>query len=125
MSETNLMINPRRSPAELFTWAGMWIAVPSMIVLFAYLDWIWAYLLGINLATLGLFSYDKFGARHNLLRVPENTLHYFVFFGGTPAAYFAQRWLHHKTHKESFQRQFWLIVAIQIPLIILIWFFGT
>ena len=56
-----------------------------------------AYLAGVNLATFGLYAYDKSGAKLGLLRVPENTLHLFALAGGTPSALMAQVLLRHKT----------------------------
>ena len=116
MSEANL-VDPRRAPAEAFTWAGMAITVPVMLMVMAVLDyswWLWAYLLGVNAATFCLYGYDKFAATRQFIRVPETTLHYFVLFGGTPAAYAAQQYFRHKTRKRPFQLLFWLIVAAQV-----------
>jgi len=76
-----------------------------------------AYLVGVNLATFGLYAYDKSGAKLGLLRVPENTLHLFALAGGTPSALMAQGLLRHKTVKRRFRIVFWAVAAIQIALL--------
>jgi len=76
-----------------------------------------AYLVGVNLATFGLYAYDKSGAKLGLLRVPENTLHLFALAGGTPSALMAQGLLRHKTVKRKFRIIFWAVAAIQIALL--------
>ncbi len=42
--------------------------------------------------------------------------------GGTPGAFIAMRMFHHKTSKQSFQTVFWLTVAVQlvVPVILLL-----
>ncbi len=78
------------------------------------LYWWLGYLLGINVATFGLYAVDKFLAGKGLRRVPELYLHLVALAGGTPLAYVAQQSLRHKTVKGSFRRVFWLTVVVQV-----------
>lgn len=68
---------------------------------------------GINLATMVLYGYDKAIAGGTRSRVPENVLHLLALLGGSPAALLSQTLFRHKTVKTSFQRRTWLIVALQ------------
>ncbi len=72
------------------------------------------YLIVVNLLTFGLYGMDKRAAINKRWRVPEKSFHIMHVVGGSPAAYFAQRYFRHKTRKESFQTEYWLIVILQI-----------
>ena len=76
-----------------------------------------AYLLAVNVATFGLYAYDKTIAGFETLRVPERTLHVFQFIGGTPFALRAQQTLRHKTRKSRFRVVFWLLSILQLGLL--------
>ena len=65
-----------------------------------------------------LYGADKRAAQQQGPRVPEKALHLLALFGGSPAAWFAQRHFRHKTRKDSFQAMFWLIVVVQAVLLI-------
>jgi uncharacterized membrane protein YsdA (DUF1294 family) len=91
----------------MMLWLGIW--------------WLWSYLVAINAATFLLYGYDKAIAGGDQTRVPERVLHLAELFGGTPAAFVAQRVFHHKTQKSSFQLRFWLIVVVQIAAVAAIW----
>lgn len=71
------------------------------------------YLAGVNVATMALYGYDKAVAGGKRTRVPERVLHLLALAGGSPAALLSQSLFRHKTVKTSFQRVFWLIVALQ------------
>ncbi len=71
-------------------------------------------LLGINLATIFLYGFDKWAAKNDWLRVPEKVLHAVTLLGGTPGAAFAQRTFRHKTQKESFRKLYWAGVFLQV-----------
>jgi len=58
------------------------------------------------------YALDKSAARNQRWRVSENTLHLCSLIGGWPGALAAQRFLRHKSNKASFQRMFWMTVAI-------------
>jgi uncharacterized membrane protein YsdA (DUF1294 family)/cold shock CspA family protein len=72
----------------------------------------------IGLYTIGsiisyiTFSSDKSAAQNGQWRISEGTLMFFALIGGWPGALIAQRLLHHKTQKRSFQIGFWIIVII-------------
>jgi uncharacterized membrane protein YsdA (DUF1294 family) len=52
--------------------------------------------------------------------VPEVVLWLLAALGGSPGAFIAMRVFHHKTSKTSFQIVFWVIVAAQAALIVLL-----
>ena len=80
-------------------------------------------LVGINLATIVLYGYDKAIAGGTRRRVPENVLHLVAIAGGSPGALLAQVLFRHKTVKASFRRVFWLIVVLQLTAIgAAVWF---
>jgi uncharacterized membrane protein YsdA (DUF1294 family) len=88
--------------------APIWAAVR----LSAYLEGtilagIW---LAVSLITFGLYWRDKRKAETGGWRVKESTLHLAEAFGGWAAAFLAQRTLHHKRSKPSYQMVFWSIV---------------
>jgi uncharacterized membrane protein YsdA (DUF1294 family) len=76
------------------------------------------YLFVINAATYAAYAIDKSQARERGYRISESTLLWLGFFGGSPAAFAAQRILHHKTHKQPFQNSFRLMIVLQIALIV-------
>ena len=51
--------------------------------------------------------------QENCTRIPEVLLHWLEFLGGSPAAFIAQRIVHHKLRKSSFMATYWSIVAVQ------------
>jgi uncharacterized membrane protein YsdA (DUF1294 family) len=93
------------------------LAVALPLIFLLGLSWLWAYLIGINLATFALYGYDKSVAGGDSTRVPERVLHGAELLGGTPAAFVGQRVFHHKTAKGSYQLRFWLIVAVQVVVV--------
>jgi uncharacterized membrane protein YsdA (DUF1294 family) len=86
---------------------GLYYSIPALL----------GYFVGINLATVLLYGYDKAVAGGQRLRVPEKVLHLLALFGGSPAAFLSQVLFRHKTVKLSFRRMFWLIVALQIAVV--------
>ena len=65
-------------------------------------DFIWIYLLLINVYTLFLMYYDKRQAKNGAWRVPEKRLLLAGFLGGGPAGLIGQQLFHHKTRKGLF-----------------------
>jgi uncharacterized membrane protein YsdA (DUF1294 family)/cold shock CspA family protein len=63
---------------------------------------------------IAYFAYatDKSAAKQGEWRTPENTLHLLSLIGGWPGALLAQKKLHHKNRKASFQVVFWVTVAV-------------
>lgn len=58
------------------------------------------------------YAIDKSAARNGQWRTQESTLHLFALLGGWPGALAAQRLLHHKSKKRSFQIAFWATVIL-------------
>ena len=75
--------------------------------------WLYAYLAAVNVCTFLAYGYDKASAIRGGLRVPETVLHVLALAGGSAGAWVGQKAFHHKTVKSSFQRAFWVIVALQ------------
>ena len=72
------------------------------------------YLLAVNAAAFGVFASDKRRAIEGTRRIPERVLLQIAAIGGTPGSITAQLVLRHKTRKEPFRTQLWLIAAAQI-----------
>ena len=87
-------------PLSFALWPVLWVVVLSLV-------------------TFGLYAYDKAQAPIGGPRVPELVLHLLGALGGTPGAFLAMRWRHHKTNTPRFQVIFWLIVAAQLG--VLVW----
>lgn len=66
----------------------------------------------LSLITFKLYAEDKSRARQKRWRIPENTLHLSELAGGWLGGFIAQRQLHHKSRKRSYQIIFWAIVVI-------------
>jgi uncharacterized membrane protein YsdA (DUF1294 family) len=71
------------------------------------------YLLIINGATLSAFASDKRRAIEGARRIAERDLLQLAAVGGILGALAAQRMLRHKTRKEPFRTQLWLIAGVQ------------
>jgi len=69
------------------------------------------------------YRLDKTAAQDGAWRTPETTLHILALVGGWPGALAAQRLLHHKSRKLSFQLVFWTTVALNCGA--LGWFWWT
>jgi len=108
----------RSSPSALFALLAL-IIVGAAVAL--ALHWSMSPLLGslvgMNLASIALYGYDKQAAAKNQLRVPEKVLHLVALLGGSPAALLSQQLFRHKTVKPSFRISFWLIVVVQIAVV--------
>lgn len=70
--------------------------------------------------TFLMYFFDKQAAMGGRWRVQEKTLHLFAALGGWPGATVAQAWLRHKTRKESFQTAFWITIALNLLLTVVI-----
>jgi uncharacterized membrane protein YsdA (DUF1294 family)/cold shock CspA family protein len=70
----------------------------------------------MSLLTFGLYSRDKFYAKSGERRIPEQTLHLCELAGGWLGGFIAQRILHHKNRKHSYQVTFRSIVVLHITL---------
>ncbi len=77
-------------------------------------DWAMLTISGMSLLALIFYVSDKAAAQRNRWRTPESTLHMIALLGGWPGALLAQGLFNHKSRKRSFQRVFWLTVAVNI-----------
>ena len=87
--------------------------------------WVLSAVIGVNVATLVLYGYDKLAAKSLWLRVPERVLHLLAFLGGTPAAIVGQQVFRHKTVKTSFRIVFWILAMVQVGLLVWWWWATT
>jgi uncharacterized membrane protein YsdA (DUF1294 family) len=119
-------MEPRRNPQLLFfLLAGAAIVVLSAVAAGRFgMRWVYAYLAAVNLCTFLAYGYDKASAMGGRLRIPEVVLHVLALVGGSAGAWVGQKAFHHKTVKSSFQRAFWLILALQ-ALGVGLWFHYT
>nr|WP_315247965.1 DUF1294 domain-containing protein [uncultured Flavobacterium sp.] len=76
------------------------------------------YFLIINFTVFIIAGYDKYQARKNKRRIPENALFSLAFFGGSIGLLLAMLLFRHKTSKSSFIVKFAMILAIQAAIII-------
>jgi uncharacterized membrane protein YsdA (DUF1294 family)/cold shock CspA family protein len=77
---------------------------PIPLILYPVMSWI----------TYVLYAKDKSRAREREKgsRITEKTLHIYELMGGWIGAFVAQRRLHHKSRKVSYQRVFWTITLV-------------
>lgn len=81
------------------------------------------YLLAVNLLTFFLYGLDKHKARHDRWRIPEATLLFLAFLGGSPAALLAMYLFRHKTRHNKFRYGVPLILFLHFAIFTLILFF--
>jgi uncharacterized membrane protein YsdA (DUF1294 family) len=96
-------------PIALFVVIYIIVAIlwhPPYWVLFLYL--------GTSLLCILIYSADKSAAAEGRWRVSESALLLLGLAGGWPGAILAQRLLHHKTRKRSFQSAFAGSVVVNI-----------
>lgn len=112
---------PRPEPLQPPASRAEWIAIPAFGCLWWMLSTVWqppAFLLplylGASLVCLLLYALDKRAAIAHRRRVPEATLHLWALVGGWPGGLLAQHLFRHKTSKQPFRQQFWMMVGINI-----------
>ena len=97
-------------------WCGKFLGLQPLV----------AYLLGINIATILAYGYDKSIANSrssvSASRVPENVLQLLALAGGSPGALVGQSAFRHKTTKRSFRTRFWSIVILQV-IVMAVWLY--
>jgi uncharacterized membrane protein YsdA (DUF1294 family) len=108
-----------RSP---FVYYGLWVLGIAAALTAGAVHWlgipVWAaYLLAINVTVFGFYGLDKWKARRDSFRIPENVLHAASLIGGSPGAYAAMRTFRHKTVKPGFRFVFWTVAAAQAGLL--------
>lgn len=72
------------------------------------------FLLLINAITFGVFGYDKYLAKTNKWRIPENTFFLMTFIGGSLGAVAGMLLFSHKISKPSFYIPIIMIVLLQV-----------
>ena len=112
--------SPRHTPhrSSILAALAIALAVAGFLALVLKLHWLLSSAVGVNIATLALYGFDKRHARLGRGRVPEAVLHLFAALGGSPGALMGQQLFRHKTRKVSFQVIFWLIVAAQLTAVV-------
>ncbi|WP_291286369.1 DUF1294 domain-containing protein [Flavobacterium sp.] len=78
------------------------------------------YFLVVNITVFILAGYDKYQARKNKQRIPENTLFFLEAIGGTAGLLLAMLSFKHKTSKSSFIIKFSFIFLIQVLIVVLL-----
>jgi uncharacterized membrane protein YsdA (DUF1294 family) len=76
-----------------------------------------AWLIGVNLAALLAYGYDKAVAGSGRTRVPEAVLLGLALIGGSPGAFVGMLVFRHKTSKPAFLIPFALIALLQLGLL--------
>lgn len=74
--------------------------------------WLFGLYWGLSGLTYVVYLADKSAARRSAYRTSESTLLILGLVGGWPGALMAQRLLHHKSRKQSFQASFWATVIV-------------
>lgn len=98
--------------------------------LFALRQWagdnlgrIFVFLILVNAYAFALFAIDKnravAGGYLAKKRIPENTLLFLAFVGGSPALVLGQKLLNHKTRKQPFASLLIAIIVVQIVMVVL------
>ncbi len=79
------------------------------------------YLLIINILGFLAMGVDKWKAKHNSWRIPENTLFLFTFLGGGIGTIIGMYTFRHKTKKWYFTIGMPIIVILEIALVVMIY----
>ena len=72
------------------------------------------WLILVNLAAFILYGYDKSCAKKNKRRVPERTLLFWAWIGGSIGAFLGMRFFHHKTRHRVFRYGVPALLILQI-----------
>ena len=76
------------------------------------------WLVTVNLAAFILYGADKFSARKNSRRIPEKTLLFWAWIGGSIGAFLGMRLFRHKTLKPKFAITVPVLMVLEIAVII-------
>ena len=83
-------------------------------------DYIYYYLLAVNILAFVLLGVVKQKARRNKWRIPEKTLILSAVIGGSVGAILGMRFFHHKTRKARFAIGVPVILLVQIGVVCLV-----
>jgi uncharacterized membrane protein YsdA (DUF1294 family) len=84
------------------------------------LTWLWlaSFYAVASVACFIAYALDKAAAVERRQRISERTLLLLGLFCGWPGGLLAQRLLHHKSSKTSFQLKFWVTVVLNAALVL-------
>lgn len=90
--------------------------IDDLMTWFARGGWVYIPLLFLVMSAIAFIAYwiDKSAAIRGDWRVRESTLHTLELLGGWPGALLAQRILHHKNRKPSYQAEFCVLVLVNV-----------
>lgn len=97
----------------------------ALLVLAVQLVWglphgLWGFYSAMSMASFIVYWLDKRAAQQGGWRVPEKTLHLLALACGWPGALLAQQLLRHKSAKPEFLRVYWLMVALNLSVFVLV-----
>ena len=75
------------------------------------------YLIGINILTFLIFGADKWKAKRDKWRIPEDTLIWLAIAGGSVGALLGMYLFRHKTKHRKFQIGIPVILLVQLGLL--------
>ena len=87
------------------------------------MDYLFYYLLAVNIIACSFYGMDKWKARHGAWRIPERVLLLLAFVGGSLGSLLGMRIFHHKTRKSKFTIGVPALLAVQC--IVLIYIFNN
>jgi uncharacterized membrane protein YsdA (DUF1294 family) len=97
-----------------FIFLGLWTLI------FSLEKWLLPYYAITSLISFIIYWWDKYKARKDKWRTPENNLHILSLIGGWPGALIAQQTLRHKSSKKSFRIGLWITIIVNFIALILI-----
>lgn len=108
------------NPRYGYSFGALALAVAFTAIGVTQYEWstVQAWLIGVNVAVLVAYGFDKLAAVIGVFRVPEFTLHLLAATGGTVGALLGQDLFNHKSNTVGFRRVFWVIAVVQVALLI-------
>jgi len=93
------------------------------VVVFPNWNWVFIWLIVINLITFLVYGYDKLISPTETVRVPEMILVFAVLAGAFVGGLLARMRFRHKTRKLSFRLKFWIAEIICITWVVIYYAF--